>query len=238
MIMKQTNTPKPANVTKSLSDEAAFFLQPELPKQRQYEALRAYFVDQLPVKVVAERFGYTPGAFHALCHTFRHDPQRNFFVETQRGPKFSPKRDRARTRVIALRKKNYSVQDIHQALQHEGVSLSCASIWKILNEEGFGKLPRRKDEQRPERPRADQAAYADIRQLSLAPRVIETRFGGLFLLMKLLAEMKLHQIPKTLHWYGSKMIPAENAFLASLVRKLIGKERKSHIMDLAFDEGA
>ncbi len=238
MAIKQTSTPIPANVTKSLSDEAAFFLQPQQPKQRQYEALRAYFIDRLPVKEVAERFGYTPGAFHALCHKFRHDPQRLFFVETQRGPKFSPKRDRARARVIALRKKNYSVQDIHQALHQEGSGLSSASIWKILNEEGFAKLPRRKDEERPEQLRADQAAYADIRQRSLAPRVIETRFGGLFLLMKLLADMKLHQIPKALHWYGSKMIPAENAFLASLVLKLIGKERKSHIMDLVFDEGA
>jgi hypothetical protein len=87
--------------------------------------------------------------------------------------------------VIALRKKNNSVQDIHFALKHEGISLSLASIWKILREEGFAKLPRRKDEERPERPRPDKAEYADIRQLSLTPRVIETRFGGVFLLMRI-----------------------------------------------------
>ncbi|MCP4258953.1 MAG: hypothetical protein GY774_15830 [Planctomycetes bacterium] len=237
MGMKQTRTQRSANFKKSLSDEAGFFLEPQHPKQRQYEALRAYFIDHLPAKEVAERFGYTSGAFHVLCHKFRHDPQRTFFVETQRGPKFSPKRDRSRNRVIALRKKNYSVQDIHLALTQEGLSLSPASIWKILTEEGFAKLPRRKDEERPQRPRPDKANYADIRQLSLAPRVIETRFGGVFLLMSLLANMKLHQIPKALNWYGSKMIPAENAFLSSLVLKLIGKERKSHVMDLVFDEG-
>jgi hypothetical protein len=130
------------------------------------------------------------------------------------------------------------VQDIHFALKHEGVSLSPASIWKILREEGFAKLPRRKDEERPERPRPDKAEYADIRQLSLTPRVVETRFGGVFLLMRILADMKIHQIPKSLNWYGSKMIPVENAFLSSLVLKLIGRERKSHVMDLVFDEGA
>jgi len=124
------------------------------------------------------------------------------------------------------------------ALKHEGISLSPSSIWKILSEEGFAKLPRRKDEERPERPRPDKAEYADIRQLSLAPRVIETRFGGVFLLMRILADMKIHQIPKSLNWYGSKMIPVENAFLSSLVLKLIGRERKSHVMDLVFDEGA
>ena len=39
-------------------------------------------------------------------------------------------------------------------------------------------------------------------------------------------------------WYGSKMIPAENAFLSCLLLKLIAKERKSHVMDLLFDKGA
>ena len=222
----------------SLSDEASFFLEPDQPKQRQYEALRAYFVENLPAKNAAVRFGYTIGAFHVLCHKFRNDPDRKFFVETKRGPKYGAKRDRSRDRVIALRKKNYSVQDIHFALQQEGSSLSPASIWKILKEEGFSKLPRRKDEERPERPRPDKAKYADIRQLSLAPREVETRFGAVFLLMRILAELKIHQIPKSLNWYGSKMIPVENAFLSSLMLKLIGRERKSHVMDLVFDEGA
>jgi transposase len=212
-------------------------LEPEQPKQRQYEALRAYFVENLPATDVAARFGYTPGAFHVLCHKFRKDPERKYFVETKRGPKYSPKRDLSRERVIALRKKNNSVQDMHLALKHEGISLSPSSIWKILKEEGFAKLPRRKDEERPDRPRPDKAEYADIRQLSLDPRVIETRFGGVFLLMRILADMKIHQIPKSLNWYGSKMIPVENAFLSSLVLKLIGRERKSHIMDLVFDDG-
>jgi transposase len=226
------------NFRNSLSDEASFFLEPNQPKHRQYEALRAYFVENLPAKNVAVRFGYTTGAFHVLCHKFRNDAERKFFVETKRGPKYGAKRDRSRDRVIALRKKNYSVQDIHFALQQEGSSLSPASIWKILKEEGFSKLPRRKDEERPERPSPDKAKYADIRQLSLAPREFETRFGGVFLLMRILAELKIHQIPKSLNWYGSKMIPVENAFLSSLMLKLIGRERKSHVMDLVFDEGA
>jgi transposase len=238
MARKTTKIQAQVKFRNSLSKEVRFFLEPEQPKQRQYETLRAYFVENLAAKDVAARFGYTIGAFHVLCHKFRNDPERKFFVETKRGPKYSPKRDRSRDRVIALRKKNNSVQDIHFALKHEGVSLSPASIWKILREEGFAKLPRRKDEERPERPRPDKAEYADIRQLSLTQRVIETRFGGVFLLMRILADMKIHQIPKSLNWYGSKMIPVENAFLSSLVLKLIGKERKSHVMDLVFEEGA
>ncbi len=238
MAIKTTKQHLKDSLSKSLSDEARFFLEPTNSKQRQYEALRAYFAENLPVKVVSERFGYTPGAFHVLCHQFRYDPNREFFIQTKPGPRFGPKRDSSRERVIALRKTNYSVQDIQLILQEEGINLSTVSIWTILKEEGFSRLPRRRDDERPDRARPEHAAYADIRQLSLAPRVLETRTGGLFLLLRILAEMEIHKIVKKMNWYGSKMIPAENAFLSCLLLKLIAKRRKSHVMDLVFDEGA
>ena len=152
MVKKNTNSQAQDKFINSLSKEARFFLEPEQPKQRQYEALRAYFVENLPTKDVAATFGYTPGAFHVLCHKFRKDPEKRFFVETKPGPKYAAKRDRLRDQVVALRKQNKSVEDIHLALQHEGVALSSGSIWKILNDEGFAKLPRRKDDERPEGP--------------------------------------------------------------------------------------
>jgi hypothetical protein len=37
-----------------------FFLSPQFPLQRQYEALRAFLVDDQPSAAVARRFGYSP----------------------------------------------------------------------------------------------------------------------------------------------------------------------------------
>ena len=37
----------------------AFFKTPVLPLQRKYEALRAYYLDNLPADAIARRFGYT-----------------------------------------------------------------------------------------------------------------------------------------------------------------------------------
>jgi hypothetical protein len=139
---------------------------------------------------------------------------------------------------MALRKKNYSVPDIQFVLAEEGVQLSTVSIWTILKEAGFARLPRRAEAERLSRPQAERAAYADSRHLSLAPRGLETRVGGLFLLLRLLADLGVDKIVKRLQWYGSQMIPAEKAFLCCLLLKLIDKERKSHVMDLVFDEGA
>ena len=102
-----------------LTELARYFLEPANPTHRQYEALRAYFVADLPSVEVARRFGYTPGSFRVLCHAFRRHPDRAFFLEPSRGPRSAPKTDQARTRVIALRKQNHSVYEIAQALERD-----------------------------------------------------------------------------------------------------------------------
>jgi len=48
------------------SQAAAFFLSPQEPLHRRYEALRAYFVERLPSAEAARRFGYSP-ARSASC---------------------------------------------------------------------------------------------------------------------------------------------------------------------------
>ncbi len=46
----------------SATQAAQFFHAAELTRQRQYEALRAYFVDNQTAAVVARRFGYSTAA--------------------------------------------------------------------------------------------------------------------------------------------------------------------------------
>jgi hypothetical protein len=48
-----------------------YFLTPSCPPQRQYEALRAVFIDHCCQKDVAERFGYSYAAFRQLVGQFR-----------------------------------------------------------------------------------------------------------------------------------------------------------------------
>ena len=92
----------------TLTDLARAFLEPRNPKHRQYEALRAYFVEHLPSAEVAARFGYSPGSFRILCSRFRKDPQRSFFLTPAKGPRSAPKADPWRDRIVALRKQNMS----------------------------------------------------------------------------------------------------------------------------------
>jgi hypothetical protein len=52
-----------------------------------------------------------------------------------------------------------------------------------LKEEGFARLPRRGDDERPDQPHPLVADVADVRQLDLTPRHFRTKFGGLFLFL-------------------------------------------------------
>src|SRR3989337_2676824 len=89
-----------------------FFEQPSTPRQRMYEALRAYFLEGHPSQQAARAFGYSPGAFRVLCHQFRRDPHPQFFVSAARGPRTQPKKSKAREVTLALRKKHHSVYEI------------------------------------------------------------------------------------------------------------------------------
>ena len=137
---------------KDLIDAQRFFLEPKGPKHRQYEALRAFFVDERPSKEVAQQFGYTPGSFAVLCHHFRREADPVFFVTPQHGAQSQPKKSGARSVIVQLRKQNYSVYDISEELKLRGMMLSSTAVREVLKEEGFSALPRRLDEERPVRP--------------------------------------------------------------------------------------
>jgi hypothetical protein len=221
----------------SLTDPAQFFLIPAHPKHRQYEALRAFYVEHRPSAEVARTFGYTPGAFRVLCYQFSHTPQPDFFLATRPGPRFQPKKSAARDQILALRKQNYSIYEISEALHEQNLALSPTAVSEVLRAEGFAPLPRRRDEERPQRPRPTIEAVADTREFSLAPRQFFTRCGGLFLFLPDLARLAVETLAETARLPGSRMIPPAHALRACLALKLWSLERKSHVMRLVEDEG-
>lgn len=213
------------------------FLEPANPTHRQYEALRAYFVEGIPSAETAARFGYTPGSFRVLCHGFRQDLKRTFFLPVTRGPQASVKRDTTREKIIELRKQNLSIYDISRALQERDRRLSPAAVARILHDAGFAKLPRRADEERATTPRTEAAPVADARQLDLSPQNFRTQFGGLFLFVPYLTKIPLERMLEQSGFPGTQQIPAAQAMRALLAMKLFGSARHSHVMSSVFDQG-
>src|SRR3954451_13287632 len=76
-----------------------FFLEPQQTFHRQYEALRAVFVEGQPLEPVAVRFGYKVSALRSMVSRFRADRRCGaappFFAGTAAGGPPCPRRDGA-----------------------------------------------------------------------------------------------------------------------------------------------
>ena len=75
---------EPASWTGATTSQ--FFLEPQQTFHRQYEALRAVFVEGEPLEPVAVRFGYKASALQSMVSRFRADRRRGvtppFFART------------------------------------------------------------------------------------------------------------------------------------------------------------
>ena len=222
---------------KCLSACKRFFCEPSCPKQRQYEALRAYFAEGRSSAEAARAFGYTAGSFQVMCHRFRREENPAFFLTPQPGPRSQPKKSAARDLIVKMRKTNHSIYEISEMLKLRGTPLSPTAVREVLKVEGFAALPRRLDEERPDVLRPTIEAVADVRQLSLAPRRFETMCGGLFLFVPGIVALDLAGLAKAAGLPGSKMIPGSHALRSMLALKLWSIERRSHVMPHVADQG-
>ena len=227
----------PLGEPKSITWCKRFFRDPQVARQRMYEALRAYYVERRPSHEAAATFGYTPASFRVLCHQFRRGRVPEFFATPRPGPRSQPQKSAAREFVVSLRKQNHSVYEISDALKAKGLPLSSTAVREVLREEGFARLPRRLDEERPATTRPTVEAVADVRAFSLEPRSFSTTCGGLFLFVPDLVRLGIDRLAGSAQLPGTKMIPAGHALRATLALKLWSIERKSHVMPLAADEG-
>ena len=101
---------------------AGFFLDPAVPAQRRYEALRAYLVDGQTAGEVAQRFGYTTATVRQMATQLRRG-ELEFFVSSKPGPKGPRIAHTIRDRVLELRAGDRSVVEIAEQLSRLGVDV-------------------------------------------------------------------------------------------------------------------
>jgi len=215
-----------------------YFLRPIHDWQKRYEALRASFVDRLPAKVVAERFGYSQGYINLLRHQFIHE--KIDFSEPVPEEKVRRRKVGAQTRlkICNWRDHKLSAGEITQLLSEEGVEISVRTVERILAEEGYPKLPRRTrlkiglTVQGAQVPSTSQPI-----SINEIDRKIECENAGVFIFAPFVERLKLMDIVQRAGLPGSKTIPAINYFLSFLALKLIGTERYAHMGVHSFDPG-
>jgi hypothetical protein len=216
----------------------SFFKHPATAGQKQYEALRGYFVDHIPGKEICRRFGYAYSAFNSLKQRFKAGGVQ-FFVTPPPGPKGPRLSAELREQIIDYRKKQLSAYQIAEVLETLGSPTSVSTISRILSDEGFARLPRR-----------TQLLIGMTKDNTIVPSRAkeldtsaldgwsgECSVGGIFLFAPLLEHCGILNAIHHAKLPGSPEISALNYTLSMLALKLVGKERLSQINDFNFDQG-
>ena len=163
--------------------------------------------------------------------------RRDFFLTPRPGPRRAPGKERARARVVALRRGGHSIDEIARALQAEGTPLNRTGVAELVAEEGFPRLWRRPEALRgaPRRERLPRAEVIDFREW---PERVEADHAGLLLAVPELVALDLPALVAAAGYPGTTVIPALSSILSLPALKLVGIRRLSHVEDLACDQGA
>ena len=215
---------------------AEYFAEPAEPAQRRYEALRAYFVEELSAAEVAERFGYSPAVVHQMASDLRAG-RAAFFRDSRPGPKGPRKAGRVRDEVLALRAQDRSIEEIAAALSAAGTPVSAQTVWSILEAEGLERLPRRASAQRGAP--APRLAPVKARALEDWPtgEQVACDHAGLLLLMPGIVELGLPELIAASGYPSTTQLSAWHSLGALLLAKCARVARVSHSDIVADDPG-
>jgi hypothetical protein len=214
-------------------ERAAFFTAPSDVAQRRYEALRAYFVEDAPAAVVAERFGYAPSTVVAMVRDFSADAG-EFFIERRPGPRVAPSKLAAREEVLRLRAAGHSVTEITAALAGTATPLNRTGVWELLAAEGYERLGPRAPGQRGA-PTRDDPPRTRVLRWPEQPVRLNSDYAGAMLLLPALVALDLPGAVAGARLPGTREVPALSSVLALLALKAIGRRRVSHVDDVCVD---
>jgi hypothetical protein len=223
---------------------AGWFTAPTQVNHRRYEALRAFFVEGLTYQQAADRLGYTRWAMVNLVREHRAGRLELFAPPRKPGPApgVTPAKDRARGRVVQLRRQGLSTYEIAARLAAEHTPLNRTSVAEILAEEGFGRLLRRPVANASTAPatagRDTRLPRAKVIDLGAWPGRLESTRAGLLLVLPDLAALDLAGLVRAAGYPGTRVIPAVSWLLSLLALKLTRTRRVSHVDDLLADPAA
>jgi hypothetical protein len=215
---------------------AEYFLQPAGPSQRRYEALRAYFVDELPASEVADRYGYSTASIHQMATVLRSGTMR-LFADAKPGPKGPRKATGAlREQVLRLRAADHSITEIAAALTSDGLPISAQTVWQILDTEGLPRLPRRDEGRRGPPARLDAVKAAPLGRWPASQR-LPCDHAGLLLLFPAMVDLGLHDLVNQARYPSTSQLSAWQSIGTLLLAKCARRPRVHHIGSLTDDAG-
>ena len=220
-----------------MRDGAQYFAEPESSAQRRYEALRAYFLDEMPAAEAADRFGYSTASIHQMASLLCQG-RLTLFAGTRSGPKGPRKATgELRQRVLELRAAGQSVTEIAAACTAGGMPVSAQTVWLIIDAEGLPRLPRRDDGRRGPPARLNPVKADGLPGWPDGPANLPCDHAGLLLLFPAICDAGLPDLISQAGHRSTRQLSAWHSIGTLLPAKCARKPRVSRVGTLADDEG-
>jgi len=209
-----------------------FFLNPDSPAQRQYEALRYFYVEGNCASKTASKFNFSYTYFKKLRYEFNKsikEEKNPFFQKKKTGPKKRFTDNKTIEQIVCLRKQNHSIQDIKTILEAKDQCISLDTIDKILKSEGFASLPKRTRMERlsakiPAKVKPPQCLPLEVsnEEFSTEKGVAPLIFLPLIEKLGIIEAIKKAEFPET------SVLTNISSILSFVALKILGNERLSH----------
>lgn len=218
-----------------------YFLSPCSIKHKQYEALRMYHVEGLTAKEVAKKFGYKHRGFTTIITEFNKKFENNqlenlFFISSEKGRKKSEKVCAAQDIIVQLRKTYHSVEEIKVILDGKGFNISEKTIYNVIKQEGFSRLPRRtrlvKQELALPKMQADKSY-----QLSFLPEKFKSSSAGIFCLLPYIKKYGISEAINQSGYPQTKTLNRQSSILSFVALKASCVKRYSSDDRWCMDRG-
>ena len=209
-----------------------YFLQPNTITQKQYEALRSFFVDRLSAEEVAKKYLYTKSAFYSLVADFKknlkelsvmNDP---FFQEKKKGRREKEEKEDLYNIIIEMRKKNSSVPEIKTVLDAKGYKVSEKYVYLVLKNAGFARLPRRSKQVRKQGEVPKIKAEKSV-TIEITSERFSSHLAGIFSFIPYLERYNIIQAIAHSNYPQTKAINKVSSILAFQALKLSNVRRYS-----------
>ena len=177
-----------------------------------------YFLEGYKASEVASQFGYTYRGFTTIVSDFRKRLKNNpdedpFFYKKPKGRKKSRQSSLAKDLILELRKKFYSVEDIKVVLDSKEYNISEKTIYNILHQEGFSRLPRRLKSQR-QKPERVRIPAEKSQRLDFLPEQFKSAGGGILCLLPYIRHYGIDRLIEQSDYPQTKTIDRTNAILS------------------------
>ena len=214
-----------------------YFLAPSDPIQRQYEALRAFYLGNEKVGRGGSTFWLQ---FQDISDPVPSSPKSagaQVLSEIEHGRKPSPHKNEVHDLIVGMRKKYYSVYDIQFELEELGHRLTPMAISEVLRAEGFARLPRARRRSTSITAASTECSYRRCAAVPVDAPALSLKCGWTVSVAAASRTARSGRHRSKCKLPGTRMIPATHAIRSALALKLASTERRSHVTDLIFDEG-